>query len=409
MTFILKHQIEKDITLLVENNLITLEQAGYIKEFYSNKAKPTLETSMLLPLIGVLLIGAGLIALCAANWDYLTDQVRLFIAFIPLIILNYCLFKYKNSPSDVLIQCLTFGVSFASLFAMGIVANVFQTPVATEVLVHLCLFCIVPLVYVFDAYWLGVIGVWGAVFSSSDDYIILSLLGLIAFFPYCYFRLKEQRSSNTLMLFHIVILFRIGYFICYDEFAIFLPFAILLVIGLFFNNDLYRRTIKLMFFGVGVFFSFARIGIFSFEHENLVFAMVYGLLLCFALYYTLQHITYTGSQYDKIFNLQSIAILSLLLMNLSNIPTDFIATLLMSCIWGYNAFTHFKLINIKGYNKYSFVFTALVLAKMTSLSLDFATQGIMFIILGVGFIILSRHVNNLMKIELASLDATEVV
>lgn len=68
VTFMLKHQIEKDIELLIENNLITFEQATNIKQFYSSKSKPTLETSMLLPLIGVLLIGSGLIALCAANW-----------------------------------------------------------------------------------------------------------------------------------------------------------------------------------------------------------------------------------------------------------------------------------------------------------------------------------------------------
>lgn len=401
----LKHRIWKDVELLVESGLITEEQAININEYYlsKSKSKPTLESSMLLPLIGVLLIGAGLIALCAANWEYLTDGMRLIIAFVPLVVLNFFLFKYKNSTSDVLIQCLTFGVSFACLFGMGIVANVFQTPVATEVLVHICLFGIVSLVYVFDAYWLGVIGVAGGIFSVSDDYVILSLIGLVVFLPYLYLRLKDERNCNTLMFAHIVVLFRIGFLICHDEFCVFLPLAVLLVIGLFFNNDLYRRTTKLLYFYAGIFMSFGG-GWIGFTQEHYVWAFIYGLLLCFALYYTLQHIAVTGSAYDKLFNLQSIAILSVLLQTLLGIPIEFVATILMLYIFGYNAFNHFKLINIKGYNKYSFLFTCLVLGKMAEFDFGFTVQGILFILLGIGFIILSRHINSLMKIELANQD-----
>lgn len=405
----IKHQLEKDIDMFVQQSIISTEQAECMRAYYKNNSKHTLETSMLLPLIGVLLIGAGFIALCAANWEYLNDSVRLIIAFVPLVILNIFLFKYRNTPSEVLIQCLTFGVAFACLFAMGIVANIFQTPVPTDLLVYLMLLCVLPLIYVFDAYWLGILTLAGAISSVSDSYIIISILGLISLTPYCYFRLKDGRSSNLLILGHMIVVFLISILIFDTEFSYVISLAILLIIGLFFNNDLYRRSLKIGLFLIGITSSFIDDNIFyRIDPNEYIQVLVYALLLCFALYYTLKYISVNGSHYDKVFNLQAIAILTLFLLNIVDIPTDFIFTALMLFIFGYNAFTHFKIININGYNKYSFVFTALVLSRMSALNITFTAQGVLFIILGIIFILLSRTVNRLMKIELANQN-TEVV
>lgn len=395
----IKHQLEKDIDVLVENQLISTEQSVKIKEFYSKSRKPTLESSMLLPLIGVLLIGAGFIALCASNWEYMSDGMRLVVAFIPLSILDFYLFKYKDHKSEVLIQCLTFGVAFALLFAFGIVTNVFQTPVSTDILIHLGLFCVLPLVYVFDAYWLGVITIMGGIATCADEYLILSTIGLISLVPYCYFKFKANQNFHIMVLLHMVVLFRLSHLVYDGELTLFIPLAILLVIGLFYRTNVYTTTTKIMFYMVGIAFSLDD-GIISIAYDiDFIAVSFYFIMLLGAAYYTIKYLTGEENLTHRYFNLHSISILMLVAMDFLGAGFHFLATALMLYIFGFNAFYHFKNFNIKGYNRYSFIFSCFILAKMTSLDFPFMVQGILFIVLGVIFIYLSHHITNLIKAQ----------
>lgn len=391
------HKREKEINILHENSLISKEQAEDIKNFYKQQSAsiPSLESSMLLPLIGVLLIGAGFIALCASNWENMSDYIKLIVAFIPVVILNIALYKQRNSRSEVLIQCLTFGVAFAVLFAFGIVANIYQTPVDTNILIHMGLFSVLPLVYVFDGYWLGVVALAGAIASSNSDYMIISIIGLISIIPYCYLRIKKDRPLNIMVLLNSVMLFRLSFLFFNDEISILLVLSIMLLLKTIYVNELYHRLLKYMYYILGITLCFVDDNINTDHYIPLAFIF---LCLMMVLYYTVTKVSEEDILTIK-YNYECSAIMFLTLLNIFEIPTEFLATLLMLFIIAFTAFMHFKNKSLKGYNMYSFVFTIFVLAKMTSLDMLFMTQGILFIIMGIISLVISRHVAKIIKEE----------
>lgn len=388
---------EKEIAVLVENSLISNEQADNIKKYYKQQSKNvlSLETSMLLPLIGVLLIGAGFIALCASNWENISDLMKLIIAFIPMTVLNAALFKNRESESEVLIQCLTFGVAFAILFAFGIVTNVYQTPIDTNILIHMGLFSVLPLVYVFDAYWLGVVALVGGIGSSDADYMILSVIGLLSLLPYTYNKIKRNLPLNTLVLLNSIALFRLLFLFYDDEVSMLLSLSILLLVKIGFDNELFQRLLKYSYYILGIILCFFD------DSINIDFYIPLVLIvscLVLVLYFTRGQTSEEGFFVMK-YNYECSAIMFLTILNICEIPTDFLATLLMLFIAAFTAFIHFKNKSLSGYNMYSFGFTLLVLSKMASLDMPFTAQGILFIILGIISLIISRHIAQIIKEE----------
>lgn len=351
---------------------------------------------MLLPLIGVLLIGAGLIALCASNWENMGDTLRLVIAFVPITILNIALYKNKDSKSEVLVQCLTFGVGFAMLFGFGIVTNVFQTPVDTDILIHLALFCVIPLIYVFDAYWLGVISIAAGISSSSIDYVIISLIGLFSMLPYLYNKIKQNDSVNTMLILHMGVLYRAVYLICREDEACIIVIALALAITMFLENRLFKTIVTTMIYIMGFVLSFINLDFYISGTIFNIIMLIYVLLIFFIIFYTYNYI----NNEDKILNYNLAGILSIVIITIMQIPTTEIASFLMVYILLYNAYKKFKEKDIKGYNGYSFVFTGFILGKMGSYNLHFMTQGIFFIVLGIVFIVLSKYVSNTIKQEI---------
>lgn len=390
----MKHRIEKDIAELLANNLLTPEQGSDIVNYYKTKNKPTFESSMLLPLIGVLLIGAGFIALCASNWENMTDIMRLIIAFIPITVLSLALFNYKDSNSHVLVQCLSFGVSFALLFGFGIVSNVYQTPIDTEILMHVCLFCVIPLVYVFDGYWLGVIALAFGISCATQDYIIISLIGMLSMLPYCYFKVKEKLNIYVMVMLHIAVLFRSLGLIYPEDITICIGFSTLVLISLFFKNSLYQSVIKISILTIGIIASVTGVDFVISSPADFVVTLIYISMLGYSLYYT-----FNNEVENKTLNYHLIGILTIGMLGLMDIDVTFIYSLLMIYVLMYNAFDKFKQYDLKGYNFYSSIFTGFILMKMSTLNLLFMTQGIIFIAMGVTFIFLSDYVSKTIKAQ----------
>ncbi|MFI3199993.1 MAG: DUF2157 domain-containing protein [Eubacteriales bacterium] len=388
-------KIDKEIDLLVEHSLISVEQSKEIKNFYKERSKkiPSLENSMLLPLIGVLLIGAGFIALCASNWEQMSDLLKLIVAFIPLIILNVALFKNRSSSSEVLIQCLTFGVAFAILFAFGIVTNVFQTPIDTNILIHMALYSVIPLVYVFNGYWLGVMVIVGAITSSDVNYMFLSIIGLLSIMPYCYVRIRNKLPINTILVLNGIVIYRISYMLFDDWISVYLSLSILLLFTLRYHIALFNNILITLYYVLGVFLCFID------DDIDTEFYMVSAIILAIigVVIYIVSMRTEKGNLLEVKYYYECCVIMILAVVNVFEINVEFIATLLMLFIFAFSAFRYFKNKSLSGYNKYSFIFTILLLWKMTTLDLPFTVQGVLFIVLGIISILISRYVSKLIK------------
>lgn len=391
MIFLWKRQIEKDLSLLVEVALISPEQGENIRAFYGTQSRG-FSTLFVLPLLGVLLIGFGLISLCASNWQHLGDVPKIVVAFLPLVLLSLVLYRKRESTSEVLVQCLTFGVGFAELFALGVVTNLFQTPVSTHLLMQLSLLCLVPLVYVFNAYWLGTLLYAWAISACQPDTLLLSTLSLVVFLPYCYSRICEERNLRCLTILHVVGLFRLLFLYYEDNFSIFFGLAILLIGSGYYRETSFLHLVRNMFSVTGLTLAFFRETMIL-EVEPL--PLLLGLCCVGFAAYQAWH--FFDDQEDTLTHGVGITLLSLLLVNAFDIPTSFIATVVMLAVLGLQVYQAFTLRDLPGYNKYSFLFALFVLAKMSSLSMTFFATGVLFIVIGIAFLLLSKVVSDIVK------------
>ncbi len=388
-----KGRILQDLSLLVEAGLITPQQSQAIEEFYQQRKKE-IRPLLLLPLIGVLLVGTGFISLCASNWHYLSDVVKIVLAFVPLVLLSGFLYKHREADSQVLVQCLTFGVGFGVLFAFGVLANVFQTPVSTHLLMQFAVLCLVPLVYVFDAYWLGVLlFAWG-IFACSTTTLVLSLLSLVAFVPYCWEKIQWEASHRSFTVLHIVALFRLLFLFHSEGGSVLLALALLLLASTYYTEEFYQKIVREGFLWLGVFLCFVEESFFSLSDAAfLVLSLLPVVAICFAIGQRMEE------REEQVEHGCCLAVLVLFFLCGVGFPTLWIATLLITAILVTRAYHSFHKRDLAHYNGYSFLFTAFVLAKMSSLHLSFLATGVLFILLGISFILLSKKLADTIKRE----------
>ena len=80
-------RLEKEISELVDHDIITSETAGKIQDYFNSK-KTNHSTNLftVFGVLGSLLIGLGIILVLAHNWDVFSRSIKTCLAFLPLII-----------------------------------------------------------------------------------------------------------------------------------------------------------------------------------------------------------------------------------------------------------------------------------------------------------------------------------
>ncbi|HEX5111354.1 MAG TPA: DUF2157 domain-containing protein [Saprospiraceae bacterium] len=126
----MKGGIQKDLSELVTNNVITEQVAHDIEEYFNNKQQPSSNRLLIVfSILGALLTGMGIILIIAHNWDDLTKFAKLILALLPLFIgqlaCAYAIFWQKHIAwmREAAATFLFFGVA-ASISIVSQVYNI---------------------------------------------------------------------------------------------------------------------------------------------------------------------------------------------------------------------------------------------------------------------------------------------
>lgn len=392
-----KRQIEKDIPQLIEKNIITPDQGVEIFQFYAEK-RSTLHSFQLLPLVGVFLIGAGFISLCAANWYLLPDPLKIFFALLPLVLLSFFLYRKRDTASPLMNECLTLAVAFAELFAFGIVTNIFQTPISTDLLMRASLICLVPMVYVFDGYWLGCLLYGWGISTSHEDSLLFSILVLFSFVPYCAFRLAKGEKLNIFIILHCVALFRLFLLFNLGLISFYLTLWILFAVSFLYEEELLDKLLK------GILLLYGGISAFVPIEMDVDFPPCILLILGTMVFSGIQ--IYNQIDFQDIsqslrgklgFSCYAFLALSFGMLPLFDFHTVIFTTILLFAYLGCNAYFSFLDGDLTGYNKHSALFSIFLFSKMTFIAFSFFFTGVLFIVTGTIFLVMSRFVNEKIK------------
>jgi uncharacterized membrane protein len=118
--------LEKKLNLWKNNNLITTEQFDSILEYENKNSNSKLGIYTIITL-GCVVLGLGIIALVASNWEVISDFVKLVIDFFILSILGLYIFrKYDNSNIRVKDSLI---VVFILLIigSIGLISQIYNT------------------------------------------------------------------------------------------------------------------------------------------------------------------------------------------------------------------------------------------------------------------------------------------
>lgn len=208
--------IQKDLSELVANRLISTEQAENIKAFYQlHKKSGTHTLTLVFAAIGAVLIGLALILILAHNWDNLHRISKIGVAFSPLILsqmlTGFTLWRKSDQP---LWKETSSILHFFSLGAcMALIAQIYNIQdsggsffliwtalsipliyiLRSSAMSLLCIFCIS---YFNVSYWFD---------GSSNFKDFLYYIYLAAILPHYIYLIKEKAFSNITYIHHWVI------------------------------------------------------------------------------------------------------------------------------------------------------------------------------------------------------------
>lgn len=263
---------------LHEKGLISDEKLKEIEDYYSSsndnkrskkiinskKVLSNIDSTLIIPILGVLLIGAGIISIGAYNWKFVPSWGKVIISIIPLFSLIIALIFNRQSNSVPLIHSLAFGTGLATIFSLSIIYQVFQTPLELSTIFLIIGICMIPLAYLYDAYTLVLLS-YATIFASSNDKVTM-LIPIVTYLPYLVNRLRKGNKNIIISILNMLILFRyasLSLFEFADICGSLLVFIIFNTYYLIFGEKIFNILIKLCTFSFIISISFIPISIYS--------------------------------------------------------------------------------------------------------------------------------------------------
>lgn len=403
---------------LLKNGIINSETAERIESFYNSKTAPS--ESRILAIFGVLgaaLIGLGIILIVAHNWDDLSKFTKTMLAFLPMLIgqglVGFTLFK--KSENKAWREASATFLFFAVGACIAMVSQIYHIEGELHSFLLTWIIICLPLVYVMRSAMVSLLiigfATWYA-FAYKWDVrgrpIPWAYLGiLIAVFPFFYRLWKEEPRSNS-FAFHLwfwagSLALGLSTFGKDETILLWLVYAALF--GIYFllgslETFKERRLIANPLLIIGALGSIILFLITSFgevmrdfeseilnKEEALTSPEIYLTILLFAFVAYLIAKTKFATEFGKIHPLKFAAIIFLISFFIGKMTGSPILSNLfllwagMFYILRGEAMAHLGWLNFG-----LLILATLIMCRFFDVDLSFVTRGILFILMGCGFL-----------------------
>jgi uncharacterized membrane protein len=241
-------KIQKELSELLHNNVITDEVAQKISDYYLSKKTP--DSNRLFVVFGVLgsvLVGLGIILILAHNWDHFSRMIKTLLAFLPLVIgqcfAGYAILKKKTKTWREASGTFVF---FAIGASIALISQIYNIPGDLSSYLLTWTLLALPLIYVLRSHALAILGlVFATYYAIEDGYSFMGnsqipwmyLVLIAAIFPNYLNVLKTKPQSNLVSIFNwlfpLSLTMVLGTFVAQNENLGIVMYMILF--GLFYN------------------------------------------------------------------------------------------------------------------------------------------------------------------------------
>lgn len=204
-------ELKQRLKELTNEGYIEVEQLARIEREYFKEEAHDKRLMLSFALLGVLFVGLGLISICAFNWNYVPQIVRIGIAFVPLIGIQILLcWQYKRGASRIWIESLCLGLGLAFLLAIGLTYQVYQLSLGLEIIFLITFLVMLPVIYCCEAYYLAVLCLMGVVYYSLLEGTAFYNSLVILILPF-YIKCLKYRGQKVMALTLGIILWSIEF------------------------------------------------------------------------------------------------------------------------------------------------------------------------------------------------------
>lgn len=406
-------KIQKELSELLQNNIITDDIAHNIEAYYQSKKEGSPNRLFIVfGVLGSVLVGLGIILILAHNWDNFTRMIKTVLAFLPLVIgqclSGYAILKKKSATWREASGTFLF---FAIGSSIALVSQIYNIPGDLSSYLLTWTVLSLPLIYLLRSNALAVLGlVFATYYAVEYGYSFMGesnvpwiYLGLIAaIFPHYIGLLKAKSDANITSIFNwlfpLSLIIVLGAFVEHNDNLGLLMYIILF--GLFynigkmpqFNTQKLRRNGYLIFGSLGTVimllitsfdFRWNDITRLGYSTPELEISIVLLLITIALLVYSYSKKWITGfNPFQYVFIIFSALVFSGLIHSVVSpiMANILVLTLgLMTIKTGADKF-HFGVLNYG-----LFIITALVVCRFFDTDMSFVIRGLLFVSVGAGF------------------------
>lgn len=208
--------LEKELELLEKEGVISPEVAGNIRAYYQGKsANPNNRLFVVFAILGAILVGLGIILIIAHNWDELTRPVKVFFAFLPLVLGQFfCGFTLLKRTNN---QGWKEGSSVFLFFAVGasisLISQVYNIHGDLGSFLFAWMLLCFPLIYLMHSSMASLLYIAGITYYAVESHTYWSLFSriqtvninywwMLALIAPHYYRLYKASPNGNSMIFH---------------------------------------------------------------------------------------------------------------------------------------------------------------------------------------------------------------
>lgn len=400
----------KEIDRWQEGRIVSEETAETLRAMYQPKKSISL-LIVLFSIIGSVLIGMGVVLVCANNWWYaLPLSVKTFIGFLPLLLSQaVVLYVYKYKMHSVAFRESAALLNMAGVFAsIALVGQIFHLPGDFTNYLFVCGVLFLPTMLVMKAisplaiyYWASING---GLYFSDELGIIISVL---MFGTGAFFTLKQWGVKG-------------GKRLCLSLITVISAFALILASALKSNCDLsmvlygyallllsvapflkecdgvFSEAGKLSFLIVTFVLTYQGLWGYQAEFESIVFVVMTILLVLFAMVFFVKGIM--AKEYD-LFSVATAVLLVLrgiwCILGLTESPFDLTFTVVCNLILFALSIWYIldgaRNVDLYDANVGMMTLCILIVLRFFDSELPLSARGVVFLILGAGFLLFNLY------------------
>ncbi len=197
---------------LTKEDIISYDQGERAKSYFSNSKKESASIVTIFTAIGILLVALSMITIFAFNWDNLSREIKVILAFIPLVITAVMLYITMKKDTSKLKTYTSIFAPIAIVATNSLVSQIFHIQTEIFEMMFFCIIMFLPIATILrNTTSIVVYGIFATLYTISiyniPENIIYSVILALPLIGYNVYNYINNRLDKKNIIMWVINLF----------------------------------------------------------------------------------------------------------------------------------------------------------------------------------------------------------